>query len=82
MIPFSGKLKDQQNLTQDDLRFYHSKFPLCDGIADPDWKYTLHMREDIWLNADYMKEYVLHVRDNSGTMQVETKFRIIHKLSV
>ena len=50
------------NKTSSDVRFYHSKFPMCDGLSEGDWKYEHHTSFE--LDADYMAEYVLHVNEN------------------
>ena len=50
------------NKTSSDLRFYHSKFPMCEGVMESDWKYEYH--KNFELDADYRAEYVLHVNDN------------------
>ena len=49
------------NKTNSDLRFYHSKFPMCDGVAYEHWTYEYHRSFE--LDADYMAEYVLHIND-------------------
>ena len=54
------------NKTSSDLRFYHSKFPMCEGVMESDWKYEYH--KNFELDADYRAEYVLHVNDNQVQM--------------
>ena len=61
------------NKTSLDLRFYHSKFPMCDGLTEADWKYEHHTSFE--LDADYMAEYVLHVNDNQVKTRGQWPFR-------
>ena len=54
-------LSECGNVSSSDLRFYHSVFPLCEGVGSSAWSYDIHRR--FQLNADHQQEYVLHVRE-------------------
>ena len=64
------------NKTSSDLRFYHSKFPMCDGVSESDWTYEYHRSFE--LDADYMAEYVLHVNDSQVKRLSFTIIHLIH----
>ncbi len=63
-------------MSQSDLRFYHSVFPLCDGMegGKEDWSYDLHPHGQFVLNADYQQEYVLHVRNGEKQVGRTSKY--------
>ena len=59
------------NKTNSDLRFYHSKFPMCDGVTYEHWTYEYHRNFE--LNADYMAEYVLHINDGQARIHIASE---------
>ncbi len=75
-VPLIGRLPECGNVTHSDLRFYHSVFPLCEGMeeeeedAGGEWTYDLHTGGTFQLNADYKQEYVLHVHQKKQVMMV------------
>ena len=75
-VPLAGRLHRGLNITSEDLRFYHSVFPLCDGLGSDAWSYDVHPASSFRLNADFDQEYVLHIDAGNGDKrQVQIYFK-------
>ncbi len=75
-VPLLGRLSPSCAANRSiSARFYHSVLPACEGVSGDDrWRYRVHGPGTFRLDADYMQEYVLHVRDRHVQTKVVSNF--------